>query len=514
MSTIVPLHDAGRVSRVRVFIDRAAVTRAKTLAAPVRELVFQPIPLDAETATLRAEAKLGEASLRVSGVVWTVIHDDQRGRGEELKAELESVRAALEALDDLDAAESHNAQLLTTFASIATDTISRDWLEREPTFDKWTATLNQLRARHASLAISRAERQVRRQALNQRNAELLAREYQLGHHERVGYRVTVSVELPAGASGPLSVELTYLTKKAQWMPIYDARHLAGPKDKERLSLTGIALVRQSTGEDWTDVELIATTARPPLSEPPPELKPLFVLGHQGGEQREVISSTVEQARLAGGRAPPGPELEVSVEHKAPGKVSIPATGRPVRVELFSSELPCRTRLEVAPRERPVAILVAELDNRTGRVLLPGRVNVFRGPNYAGQARIGFVAAHERIRLALGTEATVRIKRDVNVHPEKKAVLGASTTHLFESRTIVENLGQSSLEVLLRDRIPVSRTEDAVVKVVELDRAVDLQAETGLTTLALTLPPHSKREVAQSYRITAPRGFRLTPPREI
>ncbi|MCK6549376.1 DUF4139 domain-containing protein, partial [Myxococcota bacterium] len=212
------------------------------------------------------------------------------------------------------------------------------------------------------------------------------------------------------------------------------------------------------------------------------------------------------------RAPAEPGL--TVEHRAPGLVDVPATGRAVRVELFTVELPCRARLEVAPRERPVAMLVADLENPSGRVLLPGKVNVFRGPNYSGQASLPFVAAHERFRLPLGTDASVRIKRELKTEPEKKAALTGAVTHAFESLIVLENLSGAPVQVLVRDRVPVSRSEDATVKITEQDRTMEQSAETGLTTLLVSLSPRATREVVLGYKITAPRGFRISAPRDV
>jgi uncharacterized protein (TIGR02231 family) len=516
----------GQVTKVRVFIDRAAVTRTRVIeGAEAREgqIKFAPIPLDADTATFRAHAEIAgggsPAPLKVTGVSWSVVWADRSSEKQrEVKAALERIEADMRALEDAEGAENHLESLLARYAQIATETLSREWLDKDPSFDKWRAAFDHLRKRRAELSIARALRNIARAKLQQRRADRMEEEYRLGRAEKLGYRVAVALDpaglaAHAGKKGTLRVELTYITPNAQWMPIYDARHYAASSGTaERITLTGIALVRQSTGEDWKDIELVATTARPPLSEPPPELARLIIVGHQGTEARELVSATRAVERLTGApsRAPQA-EVEATVEHIAPGTVSIPSTQRPVRIELFSSELPCRSKLEVAPMDRPVAILVAELENRTQRVLLPGKMNVFRGPNYSGQARLGFVTPNERFRVPLGTDATLRIKREVSSRPEKKATITGAVTHTFESRTVLENLGNAPIEVLVRDRVPVSRAEEAEVRIVEIDRAMEIHAETGLGLLPLTVSPHSKREVTLAFKVTAPRGFTIQPP---
>src|SRR5262245_21311469 len=265
--------EAGRVTKVRVFVDRAAFTRTRTIDQPVREISFAVLPLDPDTATFPAHAQLGKTGLKVTGVVWGVVYAERTNdRQKTIAVELETLRARLAALDDEESNETRAAQLLTHYAQIASATICREWLDREASFERWNTAFDHLRERSAALASARAARQLERSQIQKKQADLLEEDLRLGRPEKLGYRITVSVELPAKAEGALEVELTYVTPRAQWMPIYDVRHFPSDGDaRERIKLTGIALVRQGTGEDWSDVELIATTARPPLSEPPPEL---------------------------------------------------------------------------------------------------------------------------------------------------------------------------------------------------------------------------------------------------
>ncbi len=507
--------DAGKISKVRVFIDRAAITRVQTheVEGPLSKVCFAPVPLDVETSTLRAVARMrtdeGEVAIPVTGVTHRLLFNESPdGRRAEIQDELSEMDVKLNSLEDADSTESHAAQLLQRYAEIATRKLSLEWLDPKPPFDKLSEVFDHLRRTGAKLATSRVSRSEERTKLQTQRAKLLAEEHRLGLPSKLGLEVQVGLALPAGARGTMVVELTYITKEAQWMPAYNARHQDG-----QLRLTGVALVRQSTGEDWQDIQLIATTARPPLSEPAPELSQIEVHGYQGGEEKQIVSTHREGPRLQG--APAGVDIgDATVEHEAPDKVSVPQTRRPVRVELFESTLECQTRLEVAPMVRPVALLVAEAANLTGRVLLPGSVNMFRGPNYSGQAELGFVSPGQRFRLPLGTEGALRIKREVKAHPPKKATLSGATTHAFEQSTKLENTGAEALEVLVRDRVPVSRSEETSVKITEIDRAMEVDGETGQTSLQVSVAPHSKREVSTSFEITAPRGFSIQPPREL
>ncbi len=76
----------------------------------------------------------------------------------------------------------------------------------------------------------------------------------------------VALEQPA----QVEVKLDYTLRDASWQPTYDARLRDGAKTIE---LTYQGLVRQSSGEDWTDVDLSLSTARPALGGNVPRLNP-------------------------------------------------------------------------------------------------------------------------------------------------------------------------------------------------------------------------------------------------
>ncbi|MCB9653100.1 MAG: mucoidy inhibitor MuiA family protein [Deltaproteobacteria bacterium] len=537
---------AGRVTHVRVFVDRAMITRSRVLPAHATQVTFEPIPIDTDLTTFRASASFCRSlsPIRIAGVTSSAIYSDESTAGRAtLERALREVDETLQSLADADAVEERAEQLLGEYTTILTRSLSSAWLDRDPEFEGWGQALDLLRKREGDILTARALREIERGALERRKSELSDELIGLSEPRQLALRVVVLLE-PCADNGEeggedgsqdgreIEVALSYLTKHAGWTPSYDARYLRREDDlarnghsaggAERMELCCVALVVQSTGEDWSDVELVATTAEPALSDPPPELIPIVVRGRAGVEKREILSSTKDVAKLGGVAGPGGRAKDRdgtsapdgshgAAEYTAPGRVRIPSTGKASRVELFRAEFSCQARLEAVPRARGVAMLVAELENRTAHVLLPGRVNVFRGPNFSGQTSLGRIAPNERFRVALGTDAAVRVRCVTRIEPLAKAALTGTVSHEFVSRTVVENASAEEKSLLLRDRIPVSRTEAASVKVIEMDRTTVVEPETGLTSLALTLAPHARREVLLSFKVSAPRGFLIRPP---
>jgi hypothetical protein len=506
--------NASKVVHVRVYIDRATVTRRRvlTLQPGLHAVTFGPLPQDLDASTFQAKATAASAALTVAGLTTRLAYQEPpSGRREAVAAQLDAQEAKLQALEDAASSDRHAVERLAEYAELATDRLSAEWLEADPPFPRWLQIFDQLRERRGRLAATEAARKDEQARAQRRRDELVAELSRLGQRKVLGQEVQVSLQVPGDAPSEVTVELSYGTSAASWMPAYDAR-VEDEGGAVKVALSGVALVRQTTGEDWEDVELVATTARPPLAEPPPELMKLEVSGRPGVADKEVIATHDAGPRLGGAGAPPPPEAPAAtVEHAARGRVNIPCTGRPVRVELFSEAVPATRRLEVAALHRPVAIWVLDVSNTTGRILLPGAVSLFRGPNYSGRAQLGFVASHERFRLPLGTEGGLRIQRKTHAQPAKTAMVTGSQSREYETHTTLENLGSAPVELWVRERVPVSRIEAVTVDRLALPPGSQVDDETGLLEALVKLAPREKRDLSVRFRVSAPKGFTLRPP---
>ena len=66
----------------------------------------------------------------------------------------------------------------------------------------------------------------------------------------------------------LKLEVSYLIPDASWLPTYEARVASAEKS---LQLVYSGYVRQSSGEDWTNVDMTLSTAQPAMSQTVPSL---------------------------------------------------------------------------------------------------------------------------------------------------------------------------------------------------------------------------------------------------
>ena len=136
-----------------------------------------------------------------------------------------------------------------------------------PTKDVPRPDLNQLTSSLTYLTDQKAKLSAERAALDEQREDLQTKistvQNQLGELRGSGGRAykTVIVRVSSTQPGNLDVALSYTVPGASWSPSYDARVLSGER---AVSLGYFGIVRQSTGEEWKDVALTLSTARPGL----------------------------------------------------------------------------------------------------------------------------------------------------------------------------------------------------------------------------------------------------------
>ena len=120
----------------------------------------------------------------------------------------------------------------------------------------------------------------------------------------------LELTVDATSAGRATFKVGYLVPCAVWRPAYRAILGRDKEGKEQVRLECEAVVWQRTGEDWVDVALSFSTARPTLGATPPVLEDdrLSLRDKQEHEKRTVEVSlreeTIQATGDVGGQARP------------------------------------------------------------------------------------------------------------------------------------------------------------------------------------------------------------------
>jgi uncharacterized protein (TIGR02231 family) len=313
---------------------------------------------------------------------------------------------------------------------------------------------------------------------------------------------------------------------ASWSPLYEARL---DSETGEILLTQLGAVEQHTGEDWTNVALTLSTARPALGALVPELEPWFIrvggpvdrLEEQEGVGGAFRKNETDENRLkaAAPAATPSPDQaidrgaavlagsEFSAEYRIAGTASVPADGSSNRFTIADRTLSSSLSVIATPRLAPVGYLIAAAKSEGEEPLLPGPVSVFRDGSYVGLAQIPLTPPGSELKLSFGADDKIKIDyRLVSDGESQEGLISTDRRIERRYRTEIANHHDRALEITVLDQIPVSqdeRIEVDLLKSAPKPTQTDPDGRKGVLAWRFAYQPGEKRTIEFGYAVTAP-----------
>ena len=489
------------ITSVSVYRSRAAVTRSAecALAQGVHELRVGPLPefadLDSVQAKIGAGGKLLDVKTEATALP-APSSDNPRVR-EALEA-VDKARAELAEIDRLSANNTATTKLIDSIAAKTAADASQ----------ALGGALDPEKLRGQIAFVEGERNRLTREGLElaklrvKAAGELSAREKALaaaGGAPPAERYALITIAVPQG--GKVPVALTYLVANATWKPAYTVR---GDPAAGALKIEFDAVVKQATGEDWSDVELVLSTAQPTRAANPSEIGAIYLDVFDPSAPRAVSSAA---PMMAPGVPPPAGEAgdfsgNGAMSRKAGAAIEslsndaeVGGSGAAVEYRLpraftAPSDANGERRTRVANIDgkpvftlvaRPVAetdvFLRARLMNESGFILLPGQARVYLGSDSIGTAALGEIAVGGEIELWFGKEPGVTVKREVvSKKASESGVFSKSKGVDREYRVSLTNTLARAVEVELWDRVPVSRNEQVKVELTAIAPALATDAK--------------------------------------
>jgi uncharacterized protein (TIGR02231 family) len=511
-------------SAVTVYAQRARVTRSATVELPAgrHDVRFTGLPNTLDPASFTADAT-GGAELTGIDSKRITARDVADVRVKEIEAKLLSLRDQRQVhADDLASRDAELAAIAHARTE-AGKALSAQLLVGDKAPER-------ARALRVSLATEETKTREARRAAAAKVRELdleiaaLDRERQgLGSGTPDTYDAVVHLELSRPAR--LTVSLSYLVGGAGWTPQYDLR--GDGSGKVAMSLS--ALVTQSTGEDWSQVRLAVSSARPDRGTTVPVLDPFWLQAWRppprpasappsaGPSRKSAEMAVMEDAAPA--PPPPAPmevakaQVEVGLsattfEVKRPE--DIPADGSRRKVLLTTEALDAELRHVVLPRVDTRAWLVGEVTNSAPFPLLAGEAGVFLDGAYIGDTFLDTVAPGATFDLAFGSDDRVAVKRRP-AQIELGASAGAKREKSrWEWEVVVRNGRKTPIRVELKEQIPVSNRAEISVALNPPAKGAPAPKEEpgGMLSWRYEVPAGAEHKLAWGYAVEYPAGLGL------
>jgi uncharacterized protein (TIGR02231 family) len=506
---------AAPITSAVVYADRAQVTRTRTVACARGEAVFSGLPSTIQTKTLWASLAGGGGT--VVGVTHTEEASGPRPEAKALQAQVRELDDKIVALDGQWRAAGAVIAKLDSFRGHMRQVWGLQAAGKNPPVQRWEAALDLLRQQ--ALAATSKQRVIatKRRGLQRERARLVQ---QLRQIERKRRRTTLSVTVLLECTGRRKVRLSYVVPGATWRMSY--RFRADPA-KKRVRLVAQAIVQQGTGEDWSGVSLAVSTANLQRSNLPPRLRRMRVSTQKPHDTRKVLTRRFEQRRhlkTDKGKAPGGAvsgkeqrpagvrDEGLAMQLTAARKVTVPADGRKVVVVLRERDVRGTFFLETVPKLYPYVYNKVEIVNPFDFTMLPGRVELFLGRSFLGNAGLKLRAPGEPFAFSLGVDNQLQVHRWVKREKLKGASTFGSSKKLRHRYVIqVGNWTRSTKKVRVLENLPVSQVREIKVALSsDTARPTRHDKEDGILAWELRIPSRGKKKLILDYTVSLPKEY--------
>lgn len=478
-----------RIVAVTVYADRAVVEREAQLQLEPgsHQLRFDPLPEPTVEDSIQVS---GTGRATITDVVFSTQYfaetPDEAVKAIHLRAQHleDEIRIREDAVNRIDLQIDFVKRISQ---KVTAPTEESEVLELDP--EKWErmvdfhgSRLAQLDAEKLKLEIEIRDLEAQQEQVEQEIFEAETQETKARH--------SVTVSLDVAQAGPVTLKLSYAVMGPSWFPTYDVRV---QREQRSMALTYHGQVRQSTGEDWTDVAISLSTADLRLSGKSPELSPwhLSLVPPETPAQRrarrdrskmantmqqmiepvqEYMTVTAEPRRLE-------PDLEVIQAHaqatttammfQVAGRNTIESDNQRHKVMITQLEYPAYFRYSAVPKIDAHVYLKARATHESEFAILPGPAHIFLDQQFVATSRLDRVSPGETFWVFLGVDAAMSVNRKkVKAYESDEGVFTKKRKMIYEYLIEITNNKKTEEELVLWDQLPISNHEDIVVKLIQ------------------------------------------------
>jgi uncharacterized protein (TIGR02231 family) len=350
-------------------------------------------------------------------------------------------------------------------------------------------------------------------ALNRQLAEEQKRNYQPGGQ--------LLVKFYAKESTSSSIAISYVVPNAGWTPVYD---VMAPDAHSPVNIYYKANIYQNSGVKWNNVHLTLSTGNPQEGMQAPVLSPWYLsfynpqpymyknqvmaaprAAYSKTEEladKYVADGVQEQSTMNEYVTVDNAGINTSFDIELP--YTIPSDGQQHLVAVKKYEAPATYEYFSAPKADNDAFLVAKITNWQDLNLLPGQTNIFYEGTYIGQGYIDTRNTQDTIRLSLGRDKKIIVKRERDKKLRSVKTIGSNVRETFAYTITVRNTRKDAATIVIQDQIPVSNDKDIVLEDTDAGGS-DYSEATGMMKWPLTLKPNETKTVHFGFTLKYPKG---------
>lgn len=305
-------------------------------------------------------------------------------------------------------------------------------------------------------------------------------------------------------------ELSYMVENASWKPRYELRIDSQSKNIEVIHLADIT---QNTQEDWKDIQLEISTAKPYYGSLP-KLHPwyidVYMRSHPIIYKAMKITENISSAEFLEKKEPKIKEEISSFTFILPKKSYIPSDGKPHSVIITTATNDVLLNYSAAPKLSSYVYLNGSFKNPFSYPITSGIANIYIDGKFVNKVNLKEqILPGEVMDLSLGIDESIKIERKLaEKFTEYTGILSKEKRINYKYEIEVINGKKTEVTLNLRDQFPVSRNEK--IKVIrELPKEEEAKiGEDGIIQWELKLKPAEKKTLKVKFSIEAPKDMEI------
>jgi|GEM_PF-342905 len=347
----------------------------------------------------------------------------------------------------------------------------------------------------------------------------------------------IKVQIDAEKAGIAKIDFSYLAAGASWYPMYDARceDLTKP-----IKLVQKANVRQLTGENWENVKLEISTGNPSQGLEIPKLSPRYLdfnypkvynssmsnRAKSSGSYDQAMdkdenyavdaiepSANYQESEISTGASGYKKESfkpvyassnEVAIDYVVDVPYNLPSSNQYQLVTLKSYEIDATYTYFAVPKIDCSVYLTAMLTNWQQYNLIPGTVNLFYQNSFVGKTTLRTSAENDTLRLSLGKDAKIIVKRENQRDYTKIKYFGSNKKETLGYTISINNTNNVAIDIEIEDQIPLSKHSDIVVEVTDKSKG-EYNEKDGKIKWSLNLKSGKVEKLTINYEVTSPKN---------
>lgn len=530
-----------KIISATVYTDSALITRSAQidLSEGMNQVEFSRLIPEINENSLTVSGK-GTAQAKIHGAFI------KRDYGTETPDErMAGLTKQLEEMNDKINSENNHIQtiqsqkeFLKSVTLYSKDQLPKELVTKMPTTQELDGLVDFVGNKQGALDQKRLETELRLRDLHKQKTVI---EQELNELQSPGEKMnrSIVVNVECLKKGTMTINVSYLVSGVYWYSIYDAR---ADMNKNEVELTSYGVVKQTTSEDWKDISLALSTAKPSISGQIPYIAPWIVRPYQppvpmkgqglarGDAVQEMAAGALQyepyyldSSMPAAAREEVKAEMAVSqvdtkgisISYQLPGKVTVKSDGTDHKLPVTTQILNAKFSYTSYPRLSPYAYLGTRVANAPDLQLLAGPINVFLDGDYVGESNIQNIGPGEVFDLSLGIDENVKVERkEIEKKVDDVLIAGISSGSKktrYKYKISVENYKGKPIDVILYEAMPVSENDRIKIKVADVSlepKEKDWNSRKGVWRWELKLDPKAKKEIAYSFFIEHPKDMQI------